>query len=186
MALTEEQRKRIEENRKRALEIRYLGRKKKEAEKNEENTSSSVFDEGGFVQENKKRKIKDNEAVGGGKIGDSGYKKEEVIKQSNNSNISDSEESLEDFELNASQYISQTDAQRLYCVPKGTLDVCTFIEKDNPHNKSFSKMKLYLRADVRKRAHKRFGGKQGLILEREKRRKKRSAKDLEESKNIFG
>jgi hypothetical protein len=174
MALTEEQRKRIEENRKRALEIRQL-------EKKEENTTSSVFDEGGFVQDNKKRKIEDNVAVGGGKNGDSDYKKEGV-KQS----VSDSEESLEDFELNASQYISQTDAQRLYCVPKGTLDVCTFIEKDNPHNKGFSKMKLYVRKDVRKRAHKRFKGKNGLIVEREKRRKKRSAKDLEESKNIFG
>ena len=173
MALTEEQRKRIEENRKRALEIR----KKKETEKKESTISSSVFDEGGFVQDNKKRKIED-----------SGYKKVEDIKQSTtNTTDNDSDtESLEHFELNASQYISQTDAQRLYCVPKGTLDVCTFIEKDNPHNKGFAKMKLYLRKDVRKRSHKRFGGKQGLILEREKRRKKRSAKDLEESKNIFG
>ena len=41
MVLTEEQRKRIEENRKRALEIR----KKKEAEKKESTISSSVFDE---------------------------------------------------------------------------------------------------------------------------------------------
>ena len=177
MALTEEQRKRIEENRRRALEIRN----KKEAEKKESTISSSVFDEGGFVQENKKRKIKDNEVLGGGK------KSTPQTKQSTNTTNNDSDtESLEEFELNASQYISQTDAQRLYCVPKGTLDVCTFIEKDNPHNKSFSKMKLYLRKDVRKRAHKRFGGKQGLILEREKRRKKRNAKDLEESKNIFG
>jgi len=173
MALTEEQRKRIEAHRKRALEIR----KKKEAEKIEENTSSSVFDEGGFVQENKKRKIEDN----GGK------KSTPQTKQSTNTTDNDSDtESHEDFELNASQYISQTDAQRLYCVPKGTLDVCAYIEKDNPHNKGFAKMKLYFRKEVRKRAHKRFGGKQGLILEREKRRKKRSAKDLEESKNIFG
>jgi len=181
MALTEEQRKRIDENRKRALKIR-----KKKQEKKEENTTSSVFDEGGFVQENKKRKIEDIEAVGGGKIGDSGYKKEEGIKQSASNNSDSDNESLEHFEINASQYISQTDAQRLYCVPKGTLDVCTYVEKDNPHNKGFAKMKLYLRKDVRKRAHKRFGGKEGLILEREKRRKKRSAKDLEESKNIFG
>jgi len=181
MALTEEQRKRIEENRKRALI-----RKKKGAEKKESTISSSVFDEGGFVQENKKRKIEDIEAVGGRKIGDSGYKKEEGIKQSASNNSDSDTESHEDFEINASQYISQTDAQRLYCVPKGTLDVCTYVEKDNPHNKGFSKMKLYVRSEVRKRSHKRFGGKQGLILEREKRRKKRSAKDLEESKNIFG
>ena len=180
MVLTEEQRKRIEKNRKRALEIR----KKKEAEKKESTISSSVFDEGGFVQENKKRKIEDDELVG---RGENGYKKEEDIKQSTNTTDNDSDtESHEDFEINASQYISQTDAQRLYCVPKGTLDVCTYVEKDNPHNKGFSKMKLYVRSEVRKRSHKRFGGKQGLILEREKRRKKRSAKDLEESKNIFG
>ena len=94
--------------------------------------------------------------------------------------------SLEEFELNASPYISQTEAQRLYCVPLGTLAVCTYIEKPNPRSKSFTPMKLYNRSEVRQRAHVRYGGKAGLIAERERRKKNRSDKDLDEMTNIFG
>lgn len=200
MVLTDEQRKRMEENRKRALEIRK--RKQIEKEKNEASieggtSSRDVFNEGGFVSEkmpdteNKKLKTSDGSTTCDG----GSYRKEQdaktkmnskakTLEQTKNADIAD-DVSLEDFECNASAYITQTEAQRAYCVPLGTLAVCEFIEKDNPHNRGFSKMKLYLRSEVRRRSHKRFGGKEGLILEREKRLQKRFQKDLAEVKDAF-
>lgn len=167
MVLTEEQRKRMEENRKRALEIKR--KKQLEKEKTEKMMASanapSVFDAGGFVgqssgmeSQNKKRRINDMEEVGGGGGGKKGCNTEGTIKNishgnSNNTNedaIDDDESSLEDFELNASSHISQTEAQSTYCIPKGTLAVCAYIEKDNPHKRGWSKVKLYVRSEMRK------------------------------------
>ena len=210
MVLTEEQRQRIEENRKRALEIK----RKKQLEKEKE--QNNIFDAGGFIvgnssheeitessSQNKKRRVDNNEGledgIAGGwdKKGCSNKKEDETTKSNGNNNSNstkqnesdnndDDTESLEEFELNSSPYISQTEAQRQYCIPKGTLDVCSYVEKDNPHKKGWSKMKLYHRSEIRKRAYKRFGGKEGLILEREKRRKKRCEKDMNDVKNVFG
>ncbi|KAL9189045.1 hypothetical protein ACHAXT_011535 [Thalassiosira profunda] len=205
MALTEEQRKRMEENRKRALERKK--KKQMEQEKSEKiarasGEGPSIFEEGGFVAgqssevelQNKRRKVDgglENVEESEGKGSASGnVSKQSAIPCSGTAIGSaadgDDDESLEEFELSASQYVSQTEAQRAYCVPKGTLEVCAYIEKDNPHKKGWTKMKLYHRSEVRRRARKRYGGKDGLIREREKRRRKRSEKDLEESKDLFG
>ena len=207
MTLTEEQRKRIEKNRKRALEIKrkkQLEQQQQQNQKvenhiNDESSTSpakSIFDAGGFIgksaSDSKKRKL--NNDGGAYNNGSNGQEKMACSNSdttklkrgiNNNNDIESDTISLEEFEQNASQYISQTEAQRLYCIPKGTLDVCSYIEKDNPHKRGWSKMKLYYRNDVRTRAYKRFGGKEGLIAEREKRRKKRSDKDLEAVKNVF-
>lgn len=187
MALTDEQKKRIEENRKRALEIRQ--QKQAETEIQESNTTAiTANNRGGFfvseleeLGQHKKRKTTDNEGVSN--------RSTLEIKQTNN-NISrneeqEDEESLEDFEISASEYITKSDAQRLYCLPLGTLAVCSHIERENPHKKGWSNMKLYSRSEVRRRARKRFGGKKGLIQEREKRKEKRLEKDLEETKDVF-
>ena len=77
------------------------------------------------------------------------------------------------------------DAMKVYCLPAGTLDVCEFIEKDNPRNQKFSKMKLYLRSEVRRRARERFGGLSGLQEERRKREHKRFERDYEDVNDIF-
>jgi hypothetical protein len=176
MALTEEQRKRMEKNRKRALEIR----KKREMEKEE--VVGGFFaaappQEQGLQQ--KKRKV------------DGATEAEEDKKPSSNvlsgekEDCEDSDdESLEDFERDASAYISQTEAQKTYCLPKGTIDVLSYIERDNPHQRGWSRMKLYSRKEVRRRARKRYGGKSGLILEREKRKKKKYEKELKEVKKM--
>lgn len=201
MVLTEEQRKRMEESRKRALEIKR--KKQIEKETNEKSMAmasgkhapSNVFEAGGFVgkseevmeSESKKRRINEEvsgDAKRGAKMGSKG-------KGNINSNVGDAnneeddESSLEDFEINASPYISKTEAQRLYCIPLGTLEVCSYIEKDNPHKRGWSKMKLYHRAELRRRGRNRFGGKEGLVVEREKRKKKRFAKDLKETEDVF-
>jgi hypothetical protein len=202
MTLTEEQLKRMEESRKRALEIK----RKRELENLQEERmiaaghESSVFDAGGFIgmssekMESPSKIIRlDNgskEALMGSKKG--GVREGGAIpfptktdRDSIEGVNDDNESSLEDFEQNASLYISQTEAQRLYCIPLGTLAVCSYIEKDNPRKNGWSKMKLYLRSEVRWRARKRFGGMEGLIKEREQRKKKRFEKDLEEMKDVF-
>jgi len=199
MVLTEEQRKRMEENRKRAIEIKR--KKQLEREKIDKRMASasapSVFDAGGFVghssgkeSPNKKRR-KDDVKVDSGGGGAKSHWGEGNTKHTSDENSNeyasvDDESSLEDFELNASSRISQTEAQRTYCIPKGTLEVCAYIEKDNPGKRGFSKMKLYVRSEMRRRGRKRFGGKEGLIAEREARKRKRFEKDLKATKDVFG
>ena len=175
MALSEEQRKRIEENRKRALEIR----KEREREKEEaaKGFVTNVTSKEELLQEKRRR-------VGGVYEGGEEGKKA-VSKTLRKEDLEDSDGvSLEDFERDASAYISQTEAQRVYCLPKGTIDVLPFIERDNPHQRGWSKMKLYSRAEVRRRARKRFGGREGLAMEREKRKQKRYEKELREVKKM--
>ena len=202
MTLTEEQLKRLEESRKRALEIK---RKREDEKVQKERVTaagheSSVFDAGGFIgmssekMESPSKRIRlddgSKETMVGSKKGGvrEGSAKPFPTKTDHDSieGVNDDDESsLEDFEQNASPYISQSEAQRLYCIPLGTLAVCSYIEKDNPRKIGWSKMKLYLRSDVRRRARKRFGGMEGLIKEREQRKKKRFEKDLEEMKDVF-
>jgi len=200
MVLTEEQRKRMEENRKRAQEIKQ--KKKLERERNESTIAlsnvSSVFEAGGFVGKSpseiespsKKRRMNDvsEEMKAGGSTGKGNTNKmNNLSRNSTNTNqdAHDDESSLEDFERDASPYISQTEAQRTYCIPLGTLAVCSYIERDNPHKRGWSKMKLYARSEVRSRAWKRFGGKEGLIAEREKRKMKRFEKDMADTRDVF-
>lgn len=92
---------------------------------------------------------------------------------------------LEDFEIDASPYVTATEAMKKYCLPQGTLDVCSFIEKDNPRNSKFSKMKLYMRTEIRKRARERWGGLEGLQQERRRREQNKFQKDLDDVKHVF-
>ena len=175
MALTEEQRKRIEENRRKALEIR----KKREMERGKEESAEGFF-VAAPTQEQKRRKVE----------GATEPSKEAKKQRSNVLSVergdceNSDDESVEEFERDASAYVSQTEAQKIYCLPKGTIDVLSFIERDNPHQRGFSKMKLYSRAEVRRRARKRYGGKNGLITEREKRKMKKYEKELKEVKKM--
>lgn len=171
MALTEEQRARMEENRKRAMEIR----KRKEMEKNAaaEGFFAATTSPQPEVQQTKKRKV---DGPKGSKEG------ENIVERLDTQD--DDESSLEEFEVNASQYVSQTELQRVYLLPKGTIDVMSFIEKDNPHKRGWNKMKLYSRSDARRRARKRFGGKEGLIAERENRKRKKFENELKEVRKM--
>lgn len=92
---------------------------------------------------------------------------------------------LEDFEINASSLLTKKEAMSLYCLPEGTLEVCEFVEKDNPLKKGWTSMKLFSRSEIRQRARKRFGGLDGLIEERKKRELKRLQRDLEQTKDLF-
>lgn len=195
MALTEQQKQRIEENRKRALEIRKQKQEEKERQDNcltakqggTNNTggflAAAAADESG---RDKKRKIEPGTSSAPHPHPTT---KTSINKLSNNQSkneLDDDEESLEDFEHNATEYITKAEAQRVYCLPLGTLAVCSYTERENPHKKGWSSMKLYSRSEVRRRARKRFGGKDGLVQERERRKEKRLEKDLEEMKDVFG
>jgi hypothetical protein len=92
---------------------------------------------------------------------------------------------LEEFEEQASEFVTKTEAMKMYCLPEGTMAVCQFMEKDNPHHKGWTPMKMYWRSEIRMRARKRFGGLEGLVAERKKREERRFAKDLEKAKDIF-
>ena len=92
---------------------------------------------------------------------------------------------LEEFEIGASPYVTKQQAMKQYCLPPGTLAVCSYIEKDNPRQSKWSKMKLYHRSEIRRRARERFGGLEGLVDERNKREKKRFERDYQSAHDVF-
>jgi hypothetical protein len=94
-------------------------------------------------------------------------------------------EELEDFEVDASPWVNKMEAMKVYCLPEGTLVVCAFEERENPRNKGWTPMKLYHRAEIRRRARERFGGLQGLVEERKKREERKFQKDFDKAKNMF-
>lgn len=97
------------------------------------------------------------------------------------------EEDLEDFEINASPFVSQTEATQQYLLPAGTLEVCKVVqERLNPRNPRWAKVKLYARSEIRQRSHKRHGGIEGLRAERDKRAQLRYEKDARGLNNLFG
>jgi len=157
MALTEEQQERITLNRERALGIRK--RKEQEAE-------------------TKIEKQEKEESIG------------KHVKETKNANAIREKEKdegveLEEFEIDASPYVTKHDAMKMYCLPEGTMAVCTYEEKNNPRQPKWNKMKLYHRSEIRRRARERFGGLEGLIEERNKRDFKRFEKDFDGANDIF-
>jgi len=95
------------------------------------------------------------------------------------------DEDLEAFEEGAGDLVTKKEAKKMYCLPEGTLQVCAVVEKDNPRNSHWTKMKLYSRSELRRRARKRHGGKEGLIAERRNREDERFRNDIAKTKDIF-
>lgn len=165
MALTEEQKERIKRNRERALEIQ----KKRKEELLAKESGSEGRSEGSEVTGLKRRKL---DAVG------------DVIKEIGGDGEEEDVE-LEDFEVDASPFVSKREAMQQYCLPEGTLAVCKFVERDNPRNKTWASLKLYNRVEIRRRARERFGGMEGLKEERKKRAERQFRKDLKAAEGIF-
>ena len=176
MALTEEQKERMRQNREKALEIQR--RRKEEEEKKKKRSSPGVKEGGVSSDSNKRLKLsifKEEEE-------ESGNKKK---KKKDNEQIEDRDIVLEDFEVGASDYVTKKDAKNLYCLPEGTLAVCEVVEKPNPHNPKFKPMKLYRRSQIRRFARERFDGLEGLAAERTKRQQKKYEKDMEQTMNVL-
>lgn len=176
MALTEEQKERIRQNRERALEIQ---RKRKEEGENKKRSSPGAK-EGGVASDggNKRQKL-------------SKFNEEEEESKTKNKEKKGNEQDddrdiiLEDFEVGASDWVTKKDAKEKYCLPEGTLAVCEVVEKPNPHNPKFKPMKLYRRSQIRRFARERFDGLEGLIAERTKRQQKKYEKDMEQTMNVL-
>lgn len=111
--------------------------------------------------------------------------KRELVAETKTTSSKKQKVELEDFEAGAPEWISKTEAMKMYCVPQGTLAVCEVQERPNPHNQKWKPMKLFKRSEVRERAHKRWEGMEGLIAERTKRQEKQLKKDMEVADSIF-
>jgi hypothetical protein len=180
MALTEEQQERMRTNKERALEIRR--RKEEEAEAKQQQQQEGVADTNNTTQI---RSSNNNNNTNNIKISTNEPKSVIKIQIKNDKQEPDDNVELEEFEIDASPYVTKNDAMKLYCLPTGTLEVCEFVEKDNPRNQKFSRMKLYDRNEIRRRARERFGGLDGLKEERGNRERKRFERDFEDVNNIF-
>jgi XPA protein C-terminus len=191
--LTNEQRERIRINRERALEIRRK-RLREEEEKKVTAIGSAVDDanekqsleEKSYAETNNSTTTLNCITTDNEIHNYSDTTKRIKLGTDNITENDTSVEELEDFEINASQYVTKNDAMKLYCLPEGTIAVCKCImEKINPRNPNFTSMKLYSRSEIRQRAYKRYGGLVGLQAERNKRLQKQYEKNLEASKQIF-
>jgi XPA protein C-terminus len=172
MGLTEEQKERIRKNREIALELRK--KRKLENRTNGDETEQCMYS----------RDKDDSESKRCCRAMDQSGKKE-CLNTLTNDNDGYVAEEIEEFEEGASEYVTKIEAMKMYCLPIGTLDVCSYIEKPNPKNSSWNTMKLFYRSEIRQRAHKRYGGLNGLVAERQKRNHSRFEKDMEKSKNVF-
>ena len=179
LGLTGDQRERIERNRERALELQRLKRKvvggsSANGDENPSENKRFVIDPKGRCKNLDRTQLEETRNCMTNCKVDASASTDCLV-----------DDSLEAFEEGASEYITKQEAMKMYCLPQGTLDVCSFIEKPNPKKMSWSSMKLYSRAEIRQRAHIRYGGVNGLSAEREKRSRSRFEKDLEKSKLVF-
>jgi len=186
MTLTEEQKERIRKNRERALEIqkqRRLQQQQHGKEKEKEENRKRQDDKSNNLIGN------DHQTVKRQKLGTEKKNENSNNKKANDKNLNDNDDDddiiLEDFEIGASDLVSKQEAKKMYCLPEGTLAVCSYVEKPNPHHKSWTPMKLYKRKEIRQRARKRYGGLEGLQKERKQREEKQFQKDMQTTKNIF-
>ncbi|CAM9330305.1 unnamed protein product [Ectocarpus sp. 12 AP-2014] len=83
------------------------------------------------------------------------------------------------------QYVSTKDVKDTYLLPQGTTAVLKFVERDNPHHSSWTKMKLYLRREVVGYSYKRWGSEDGLAAERRRRESLKYDRSLARTKGIF-
>jgi hypothetical protein len=65
-----------------------------------------------------------------------------------------------------------------YLIPASSLCLMKFVERDNPRNRGWVGMKLYLRKHAREKAVKKWGSSEGLAVELEKRRSRKYKRDL--------
>ena len=133
MVLTEEQKERIRINRERALELQ----KQKKDPQSDQDCKASHKEEkfNGNARELKRPRSVEKEMSGL-------EEKEDLV-----------DEELEMFEEGAPELVTKQEAMKMYCLPAGTLAVCEVVEKPNPRNGAWSKMKLYqepLRLDLDK------------------------------------
>ncbi|CAM9441049.1 unnamed protein product [Choristocarpus tenellus] len=83
------------------------------------------------------------------------------------------------------QLITKKEATSVYLLPEGTIAILKFLEKDNPHHTSWTKMKLFLRKQVLEYSHKRWKGAEGLQAEVERREELKWNRAVARTKGVF-
>jgi hypothetical protein len=184
MELTLEQKERIRVNRERALEI--LKQKREQESATVAAAATTKTNHELLYKDNANRHDKtDSPDTKRHKGNDPKVTKNGTAKKSKEDTVDRVVVILEEFEETASEWVTKAEAKKMYCLPEGTLAVCTCVEKPNPHNKAWTPMKMYSRAEVRTKARTRYGGVEGLIAERQRREENKFAKDMERSQQIF-
>lgn len=179
MVLTEEQKERIRKNKERALQIQKERREEKEKKdiKRKESTKDDDSNQKKLKSPKRQKNTDDLKRTAS--------QSTSCTSIGTGKNDFHSDAPLEDFEEGGSEWVSKKEAMAMYCLPEGTMAVCSYVEKQNPRNPLFKPMKLYNRSEIRYRAHKRHGGLEGLIKERKKRQELKLQKDMKEARDIF-
>ncbi len=81
--------------------------------------------------------------------------------------------------------LSKGDAVAEFLLQEGTIRVMPFLQRSNPRNTKYTAMKLYCRKQLRAKAYERWGGEEGLAEEMDRRRKRKYESALEKTVNIF-
>jgi DNA repair protein len=81
--------------------------------------------------------------------------------------------------------MTKGDAVAEFLLQEGTIRVMPFLERSNPRNTKYTKMKLYCRKQLRAKAYERWEGPEGLEEEMDRRKKRRYESALERTVNIF-
>lgn len=192
MTLSSDQQERIRKNRERALAIQRERAAQQEIAKKRENGNDEDVETNQQPPSKKRFKADDRTKHPADEMSSSPKKEQSPTTNQQTSTEKQRtgeqtivQEEPEDFEIGASEFITRQDAMKLYCLPAGTLDVCQYVERPNPRNTSWKPMRLYHRSEIRERAHRRFGGLNGLVKERQNRANKRLSVDMEKAKKLF-
>lgn len=210
--LTDEQKAKIEENRKRALALR--AQKLQEQQQREEQqaavaTSGSaalqeLLAQGGFTKEGNDDDEEEGQGTGGAQAASLPVQppkppqlagKDGVSCEVCGSGLVDptfqevfgilvcspcKSNDEEEYGL-----MTKGDAVAEFLLQEGTIRVMPFLERSNPRNTKYTKMKLYCRKQLRAKAYERWEGPEGLEEEMDRRKKRRYESALEKTVNIF-
>lgn len=76
------------------------------------------------------------------------------------------------------ELLTKKQVQDEYLLPDGSIQVLTFIEKENPRNVLWSSMKLYLRKHALALSLKRFGSEEAINMEKLRRKSSKYDKEV--------
>ncbi|EWM29360.1 dna repair protein rad14 [Nannochloropsis gaditana] len=81
--------------------------------------------------------------------------------------------------------VTKGDAVAEFLLQEGTMRVMPYLERNNPRNTKYQKMKLYCRRLLRAKAYERWDGPEGLAEERNRRRERRYESAIDKTLNVF-
>lgn len=156
MELSEEQLRRMEENKQRAIAIRLL----RNSEERKDNSDVCQF-----ISANSCK----SESV------------DPLLKEVFNENVC----SICKLKSNDFDLITKSEVQASYLIPEDTIKTMKFTTKTNKHNSHWAPMHLYLRKHAKELSIKRFGSLEAMEEEKKSREKKKFQRDNAKTENIL-